>query len=103
MLIDDIGGQPAAPRDGVRCGRHVERSPEIDDRDVFSGVEPPLERFGRDACRPEPTQEQVAAPVLDQDVPGERCRDEETEHVPERGGSGRNTPVPPRTRRRAAA
>jgi len=38
VLIDDIGGQPAAPRDGVRCGRHVERSPEIDEDD-------PLEDF----------------------------------------------------------
>ena len=53
MLVDGAGGQPAAPRDGVRCGRDVERCPEIDDRDVVSGVEPPLERLGRDRGRPE--------------------------------------------------
>jgi len=44
--VDGVGGQPAAPRNDVRRGRDVEWGPEIDDRDVFSGVEAPLERLG---------------------------------------------------------
>ena len=43
--------QPAAPRDGVRRRGHVERRPKIDDRYVFSGVEPLLERACCDASR----------------------------------------------------
>src|SRR6266849_783729 len=44
--IDGVGGQPAAPGNGVRRGRDVEGCPEIDDRDVFSGAEAPLQRLG---------------------------------------------------------
>src|SRR6266849_338484 len=39
-------GQAAAPGNGVRRGRDVEGCPEIDDRDVFSGAEAPLQRLG---------------------------------------------------------
>jgi hypothetical protein len=38
-LVDRVGGHPAAPRDGVRDGGHVDWRAKIDDRDVLAGIE----------------------------------------------------------------
>src|SRR5213594_5241316 len=68
MLVDLVGRHPAAARDGVGRGRHLEPRPEIDDRDVLARVEPALKRFRRDAGDAKRPEKEPPAHVLYQDV-----------------------------------
>jgi hypothetical protein len=66
VLIERLGRDPSAARNGVWGGDHVQRGAEVDDRDILPSVELALELLRRDAGDPKLPEKEPATQVLQQ-------------------------------------
>ena len=90
MLIEVLGRNSAAARNGERDGGDVECGAQIDDRDLPASVEHPLDLLGRDSRDPQSPEKQPATELLERDIPRERRSGERDGAVAEGGDSARD-------------